>query len=283
MTNIAIATCREWPFPAGDDPLRREVEARGYTLYSGPWNGAQQPFHEADLVLIRGCWDYYKTPQAFLAWIAALADRSVRIRNRPEMLRWNLDKRYLLELKELGITIPETVVVDPKSNDTVLEEMTARGWTQAVLKPTIGQSGHFVERLDVERFEMWPECSIPTPQALLQEFQIDISSLGETMLVFFGGHFSHALQRKIAPGEWRSNSQYGSSRERCEVSSNIVKQAQRALSIFARPPLYARVDGLVKDEQFVLMELELIEPELGFREVPEAAMTFCNLLDELLR
>jgi hypothetical protein len=47
--------------------------------------------------------------------------------------------------------------------------------------------------------------------------------------------------------------------------------------------LYARVDGLVKDEQFVLMELELIEPELGFREVPEAAMTFCNLLDELLR
>jgi len=26
-----------------------------------------------------------------------------------------------------------------------------------------------------------------------------------------------------------------------------------------------------------------MELELGFREVPEAAMTFCNLLDELLR
>ena len=160
--------------------------------------------------------------------------------------------------------------------------MEARGWSQAVLKPTIGQSGHFVERLDVQDFETWSEHSIPTPQALLQEFQSDISRLGETMLVFFGGRFSHALRRKISPGEWRSNSQYGSTRERCDISIEVVKQAQLALSIFAPPPLYARVDGLVKDKRFVLMELELIEPELGFQEAPETAVTFCDLIDEIL-
>ena len=36
-------------------------------------------------------------------------------------------------------------------------------------------------------------------------------------------------------------------------------------------PIYARVDGLVLDGTLMLMEVELIEPELFFHLAPEAA------------
>ena len=114
---------------------------------------------------------------------------------------------------------------------------------------------------------------------MLQEFLPEISRLGETMLVFFAGEFSHAVKRVIAPGEWRSNSQYGSIRVPCELSASVIGQAYEVLRTLAEVPLYARVDGLVEHDRLSLMELELIEPELGLAEVPEAATTFALAIE----
>ena len=44
------------------------------------------------------------------------------------------------------------------------------------------------------------------------------------------------------------------------------------------PPVYARIDGILQNGRFVLMEAELIEPELYFLFVPAAAETFADAL-----
>jgi hypothetical protein len=51
-----------------------------------------------------------------------------------------------------------------------------------------------------------------------------------------------------------------------------------AVPVGAEPPLYARVDGCVIDDELLLMELEVLEPELFLRCAPEAAGRLADAL-----
>ena len=42
----------------------------------------------------------------------------------------------------------------------------------------------------------------------------------------------------------------------------LIREAARAIDALPERPLYARVDGVVREDAFLLMELELIEPNL---------------------
>ena len=50
------------------------------------------------------------------------------------------------------------------------------------------------------------------------------------------------------------------------------------LALLPVPALYARVDGLVCDGRFILMELEVNEPDLGMDLAPGAAERFADAL-----
>lgn len=52
---------------------------------------------------------------------------------------------------------------------------------------------------------------------------------------------------------------------------------------FVEPlPLYARIDGLVQDKTFLLMELELIEPSFAFEAAPDKAIDLVRAIEEEL-
>ena len=283
MSRITLATCQEWPAPIGDEPLRKVLMARGHTVNSAPWNGAQDAFYDADIVVIRACWDYSESPDEFTAWISCLEQASVYLHNPPDVMRWNMNKRYLLDLQARDIRMPETVVVTVAQNEDLLPEIERHGWGEAVAKPSVGQGGLGVMRLHPKSFDSWPELSSGQRQIVLQEFRPEISTLGETIIVFFAGCFSHAVRRIVAPGEWRSNSRYGARKVKCSVSSEIIRQAQEVLSVLTHTPLYARVDGMIDKDSLTVMELELIEPDLGFAEVPDAAETFARHIEATLQ
>lgn len=283
---IALATCAEWPEPSGDAPLRDALEERGHDVAFAPWNGPSQRFEEADLVILRACWDYWSQPEAFSAWLDALEANGTPVLNPLPTVRWNFDKRYLLQLADAGVDVVPTVVVDAADEAAARSAMAERGWPVAIRKPVTGQSGHQVDRLEADD-DRWPEATFSGP-ALLQAFQADISEVGETLLVFFEGEYSHSLRRELPAGEWRSNSQYGSRRVRAEVDPKVIAKARDVIAKAGRfvssgqTPLYARVDGLVRGDRFTLMELELIEPALGFEVAPDGAERFAAAIDRSL-
>ncbi|WP_160195409.1 hypothetical protein [Microvirga sp. BSC39] len=133
-------------------------------------------------------------------------------------------------------------------------------------KPVSSQSGHGVRKIDWSNMDQWP-----TGEMLLQEYQRDIGALGETTMTFIEGAFSHAVRRVLRPGEWRANAQYGTTYERVEVSRDVIDTAQAYVDFLPQAPLYARVDGLVRGDSFMLMELELIDPYLYLEFAPGSA------------
>ena len=112
---------------------------------------------------------------------------------------------------------------------------------------------------------------------LVQEFLAEIGD-GERAGVFFDGAFSHGLRRRPAAGEFRINSQYGGTMEAATLPPGIVAEMNGVLALLPRSPLYARVDGIIRDGRFVLIEVEVNEPALGLHLAPGSADRFADAL-----
>lgn len=275
MTDIVLVTCNRWPHLSESDRLyAHALEARGVRVRAAPWNGAFEAFDAADAIVMRAAWDYFDAPDAFAGWLDALTHVDGAVFNPPAMMRWNLDKRYLLDLAGRGVAVPETRVV-PSDPDAVAQATTAMGGGPVVVKPSIGQSGHHVARVDGDTLPSAIVAAEGRP-VIVQRFVPEVQETGELSCVFFDGAFSHAFLKRPAPGEYRVNSQYNGRNEPVVPSTATIEQAGSVLRGLPEMPLYARVDGVMRGDRFMLMELELIEPGLGLQLDPPAADRFAE-------
>ena len=233
------------------------LAARGITVTDAPWNGPFEAFAGADVVVVRSNWDYHHHLEDFSAWLDRVTAPGARLFNAPDLVRWNLDKRYLLDLAARGATTPVTRIVAPDS-EVVARVLNEQGWDRAVLKPSIGASGHNVRLIgrNDDMAAVLAETRLPASgrQVMVQEFMPEVRG-GELALVFFDGEFSHMFRRTPAEGEFRVNSQYQGVVGPTEAPDEVISQAQAVLDLLPEMPLYARVDGLVRDGRFILMEL----------------------------
>lgn len=102
---------------------------------------------------------------------------------------------------------------------------------------------------------------------------------GETSLVFFANQFSHALHRQPSAGDFRANSEYGSTMTRAaDVDPAKIAFAASVLATLPSTPTYARVDIVGSGSAVTLMELELNEPALGLHLAAGSAARFADAL-----
>ncbi len=66
--------------------------------------------------------------------------------------------------------------------------------------------------------------------------------------------------------------------ERAEPAAEWIEEARSILEAVRGPWLYARVDGCIVDGRFLLMELEMLEPDLFFNFDSRAATRFAGAL-----
>lgn len=275
---ILIATSREYPEPTPSIRLLIDALAvRGRKAELRIWTDTPvETFAAADLVLPVCCWDYHADPGRFARWIDDLEARNARLVNSAALLRWNLRKIYLLKMAKEGLPVPATLHIPIPSAQAVEAGMRQRKWATAILKPVSGQSGFGVTKLDLASRAEWTLDG--RDESLLQEFQADIGTVGESTLTFFDGAFSHAVRRNLKQGEWRANLQFGATYEAFEPSLSTIESARHYLESAPEPPVYARVDGLDRPRGFMLMELELIEPYLYLEFEPGSADRLADAL-----
>ncbi len=244
---IVFATAADQPEVTESDRLYAEaLQRRGFRVAGAPWNGPQEAFAGAAAVVLRSTWGYYRTPDAFRAWVEAMA-ASTRLFNPIGLVRWNLRKDYVGKLAAAGVRVPGTRIVarEAAAIDRVFAET---GWPRAVVKPSTGASGHSVELLTRDAVA----AALPHlagEELLVQEFLPEIAE-GELSLVYFDGVFSHAIRKRPPHGEFRVNARFGATRAAETPSAAVAEQGAAALRALPEPPLYARVDGVIRDGVF---------------------------------
>lgn len=267
---VALATQAARPDLYVDDQLLiPALAAHDVHASAAVWDDPSVDWTTFDAVVIRSCWDYHLKHDAFLAWIARLERAGVAVFNPPAVIRWNSEKGYLRELEERGVRVVPTRWIERASTVSLHDVLHDAGWDAAVVKPAISASAHETWRTsrdsaphDDARFR----AMTARGRVLVQPFMETVVTAGEWSLVFIGGEFSHAMLKRARSGDFRVQSEHGGSAVLGDPGTHVVEQARFALHAGSSESLYARVDGCVVDGEFVLMELELIEPLLYLGE-----------------
>lgn len=272
---LALATSAAHPSILPDDThLAATLTRLGAPPVVRVWNDPAVDWAAFDAVLIRTIWDYFKHHAAFLRWLDRLDALGVPTINDSALLRWNSDKRYLLELAGHDVAIIPTRLTDAAALPGVL---TAMAGQQVVIKPTISGGawntlrGHAGDPAFADAVAQLPR----EHDYLVQPFVPEVVSDGEWSLLYFAGEFSHAVIKRPAAGDYRVQGEHGGSAEPAQPDAATLAAADRALAVVATlghgDHAYVRVDGVVSGGRFLVMELELIEPFLHLAAQPAAA------------
>lgn len=280
---VALATAAD-AVGLDDDvaPLSAALDRHGVMSRLCVWDDPRVDWAAWDLVVLRSTWDYPRRREAFVRWAARVA-AVAPLCNQPDVVLWNSDKRYLLELADRDVVIVPSTVHAPD------ELVTLPTTGQFVVKPAVSAGAQDTRRYgQSERAAARAHGRMLQAQGrhvLVQPYVDGVDDRGETALVYIDGVYSHAIRKgPILAGATRTVGGLFAA-EDIDARTPTAQEcaaADAALDAlpFARADLlYARVDLLPGPDGIpLLLEVELVEPSLFLRFATGAPDRFARAI-----
>lgn len=282
---IALVTFHKLPDLDPDDrPLAEALARRGHEAVPAVWDDPAHDWRSFDVAVLRSTWDYFRRRDEFLAW-AERAAESTRLLNPLELVRWNTHKGYLIEMADRGVPVIPTRIVPAGGKADLAALLRERGWAHAVVKPAVGADGFGTIRADASDAadgQRHLDAVAAHTDVMVQPYFASVEEPGERCLVFIGGELSHAVRKRSLFLGGRHVGPEGIAVTPAEDERHVASAALHAAG--AESALYARVD-LARDEDGRprLMELELVEPTLFFREADGSADRMAAAIEQRAR
>src|SRR2546423_10132868 len=208
------------------------------------WDDKRERWRECDALVLRSTWDYHLRPDEFRGWIDAVERAGLQLWNSPEVVRWNMHKRYLLDLEQRGVRIPETILVE-RGSEKSLESVLP--WDDAVVKPAISASATNTWRVilsEAKELQVKFRELTRTSDVIVQRYMPEVARDGELSLVFIAGEFSHAFHKRARVGEFRVQPHLGGRVDRATPTPENIATAAGIVHGIPGPWIYVRVDGV---------------------------------------
>lgn len=285
--DLVLLTTQQLPEAHEDDLLlARCLEQQGLRVRLENWEDFHPNPELAAGVLFRTTWGYYKELSKFKRLLKEFQKTSLMVWNPIETIRWNLHKKYLLELRKRGLPVVPTKVIEPDQMWSFYQVTQSFECESLVVKPAIHAGGYDAYHIEAgETFEQFiKEMDRFRGQSLLvQPFLPAVIEEGELSLIFIDGEFSHCILKRPRDGEFRVQPQHGGYAELIPCPDAALAAAYKILNELSHEHLYARVDLVrVGKAKYLLMELELIEPNLWLTREPSAATRLAQSLSKQL-
>ena len=264
---IALLTCEKLPdLNPEDQKIIPALAQHNIESSAVIWSDKTVNWTDFDYLIFRNTWDYFEKETEFKIWLDHIENLGIKTLNPIEVIKQNIHKFYLREMEQQGITILPTLFID-KTGHLDLAKRIPSHWKKAVIKPAFSAGSYLTEVFDVsnstEIDQQYARIALEK-ELLVQEFMPQIQTLGETSFIFFNKKFSHAVNKKPVEGDFRVQSLFGGIYTLVHPSQDLIQKAQKVVDTFKEDLLYARVDGILIDQELYLMEVECIEPDLYF-------------------
>jgi len=273
---IALVTC-ERPIERDEDLdfLGPALRRKGVAVETPGWTDPKVDWSSFDLAMISSTRDYCERLDEFRSWLRATGKATTLV-NPAELLEWNLDKRYLLEVEAAGVPTIPTVWIEPGGETEAAAEIGELDWGDVVIKPVIDQGARNLVRVPAGLIEeMLERYDVAT---MAQPYLPSVAAEGEVSLVHLGRGLSHSLRRRPARGDFRVQPQYGGTHESEQIGSAIRELAAGAYAVAPVEPVYARIDVVGTLEGPAVIGVELIEPALYLDTDPGSAVVLADAL-----
>ena len=300
---IALVTAREaLELDPDMSPLTAALCSVGATVEAPCWDDPRIDWTRYEAAVLRSTWDYVDRFDEFLAWCDRCAART-RLLNPPDVVRWNTDKHYLVDLARAGVPVVPTCFVEPGVDAGAVLDAFLAGDGSSL---TVGESSEFAEFVvkpavgagsrDAARYRRKETGAARAHllrlvesgrSAMLQPYLEKVDRHGETAVLYLGGRFSHAVRKGplLRPGAALVEGLFAPEDIRARAADRVELEVAAAAyaAVPFDPPIYARID-LLRDAQGApaVLELELTEPSLFLAHAPGAADSFARYLLRML-
>lgn len=268
LMDIALATSAALPGLSSDDRLLLLALLRaGVDAEPVVWEDPYYEWGDVRACMVRSAWDYAFRRDAFVRWARSVGNRTP-LWNSAAVVEWNTHKRYLLDLAAAAVPVVPTRVLTSGTPVDLAALLDETGWDRAVLKAAVAQTGRYLMAVDrdaVSAGQRHLDRLLPHEDMLLQPYLESITTNGEVSLVFLEGELSHAAVKRAPSGDFRVHDDFGGTLDLHTPSDAEVAVGRAALAAVEEPLLHARVDLVNGDDGPLVMELELVEPDLYFR------------------
>jgi glutathione synthase/RimK-type ligase-like ATP-grasp enzyme len=280
---IAILTCDQLPnLNLADQPLIKELAKHNIVASPMVWDDPNTNWSDFDYLIFRNTWDYFEKEIQFNLWLNKIEQLGIKTLNSIAVIKQNKHKFYLREMEKQGVRILKTIFID-KTDKLNIQDLIPSYWKRAVIKPAFSAGSYLTEvfeSVNSNHINTKYQTIAAEKELLLQEFMPEIQTLGETSFIFFNKKFSHAVNKKPAEGDFRIQVQFGGQYTLINPDKELIEQAQKVVDLFNENLLYARVDGIIINNQLHLMEVECIEPDLYLNLSDGALERFSNSIIE---
>ena len=268
-----------------DSILLKELEKCNLKVIKKDWSDNKFDWKQTRYAIFRTTWDYFDKFDTFIKWFEKTKRETLFI-NPKEIILWNINKTYLQELSKKGINIAKTIFVEEKQKITLKDLFKKSQFNEAIIKPSVSGAARDtfkITKKNHKKFESNFQKLIKKESFLFQEFLKDIQIFGEISIILIDGEYTHAVRKIAKKGDFRVQDDHGGTVEVYNPVKEEIEFAKLCVSKCPSQPIYARVDLIYDNKKNIsLGELELIEPELWFRNNAKSAKLLAKKISNLV-
>ncbi|TQV75541.1 hypothetical protein FLL45_11540 [Aliikangiella marina] len=268
-----------------DQLLEAPLADAGWQCETVSWR-ADVDWNEYTTAIIRSTWDYQDHADEFLEVLRKIDDSDTHLDNPLSIVEWNIDKRYLQELQAKGVAIVPTTWFGDYDLSKVLACFQQFNVEELVIKPCVSANADDTYRVRIDQLKDSSSMLAETFEQrnfMVQPFMSAIVEEGEYSLFYFDGQYSHAILKTPKSGDFRVQEEHGGRLKKIIPEPALLAAGDNTLKQIAQSLLYARLDFVRHNDEFVLIEAELIEPSLYFNLDEDAPGRFVKAMENRLQ
>lgn len=278
MKKIGIVSCKKWIGKIEEDILLKDaILASGKIAEIISWEDSNIDFKDYDCLILRSVWGYQNKLIEFENWLNYLDENNITILNNTNIIRNNIYKSKQFEILEKNkIPIIPTQFMQNRNDFEKFLKNPFESHDLMVIKPIVSGSGENTYVISKEKnCDIKNLISLDSSQELFGKIILEKGVMiqpfiqgifdGEYSLIYIGKENTHNFLRCPSVFHDHRRKEYIDDipNSILEISKNIIEIPE------FQDYLYMRIDMVIDNNIPLLMEVELAEPDLLLREIPD--------------
>ena len=284
MTVYIATTKKNKGFIQEDFLIQKAFSSRGLVSKIETLENILLEAVSGDYVFLKSIWGYHINYKKFLECTSLLREKEVLLINDYKYIYWNIDKsKYFSEVNFLNI-IP-TYKLDLNGVESIndigkiIQVITKNDSNNKfVIKPSIAASGYLAfvyDKKDTVTNTISDVLDHKDLDFMIQPFRFQIVE-GEISIILINGKIQYGIRRFPGVFSEKKEPEYIDTQE---IPEQFTIQMNLLLDFFINKfkslPKICRMDFVKHNLDYELMEIELIDPDLFFRYIPEKILNRC--------
>ncbi len=287
---IAIVSCDKWMGKVKEDELLEfELNKLLVDVDIISWQDKMVDYSRYDAIVIRSLWGYQDYIEEFVEYLDKLKKDKVKVFNSVNILKDNLNKYEQFKILD-KYEIPHIETFFLKKDELDKVSKINKEYKDLVVKPIISGSGNntfiisdTIEKNNIRVDEVKEKFNTVLNDVnnylMVQPFVKEIDN-GEISVVLIDNKVSHIVVRYTSVFNNKGSISVVGLDTMDDKMKIIVDRCIKIKEY--KNALYMRVDLVKIDDDYKVMELELVEPQLflGFRRTKKELINFAKAIRE---